>query len=173
VLIHNLPATGGPDPSNQPPEQAAAISATDTLNTAGPHARRTAAHAAPIWATASANRSPAGNSRSTSPPPLTRRSSNAKAARTGSACAANRPNQPRTVEAGRPAAAVTRRHPHPITRASNAAQITATASTRRPNTNRGSSTCERPHPPAPEQIPRRGRIRRTNPAADRTNRNAA
>ena len=59
---------------------------------------------------------------------------------------------------GGAAAALTRRQPCPAARASSAAQITATASTRRPSTDRGNSTRERPQPPAPEQIARRGRI---------------
>jgi hypothetical protein len=101
------------------------------------------------------------------------RSSHANPTRIGSACAANRDSQPRTVEAGRPAAAQIRRHPQPVAQASSAGQITDTGSTRRPRQNRGSSTCERPQPPAPEQIARRGRIRRTDSAASRTNRGAA
>ncbi len=40
VLIHNPIAGAGRDPSNQPPEHAATISGTDTVNTAGPQARR-------------------------------------------------------------------------------------------------------------------------------------
>ena len=87
--------------------------------------------------------------------------------------AANRDSQPRTVEAGRPAAAQIRRHPQPAARASSVGQITATASTRRPRQNRGSSTCERPQPAGLEQIARRGRIRSTVAAAWRTNRSAA
>ena len=101
------------------------------------------------------------------------RSSRANPTRIGSACAENRASHPRTVEAGRPAAAQIRRHPQPVAQANNADQITDTASTRRPRQNRGNSTCERPHPPAREQIPRRGRIRRTDPAPSRTNRGAA
>ena len=101
------------------------------------------------------------------------RSSRANPTRIGSACAENRASHPRTVEAGRPAAAQIRRHPQPVAQANNADQITDTASTRRPRQNRGNSTCERPHPPAREQIPRRGRIRRTDPAPSRTNRGPA
>ena len=93
-----------------------------------------------------------------SPPVLTWRSNRANAARIGSACAANRDSQPRTVDAGRLAAVQIARHPRPAARASSAAQITATTSTRRPRQNRGNSTCERPQPPR-EQITRRGRIR--------------
>jgi hypothetical protein len=48
MLINPAPAAGGRDPSSQPPEHAATISAADTVNTAGPAARRTAAPAAPI-----------------------------------------------------------------------------------------------------------------------------
>jgi hypothetical protein len=174
VLIHNRPNTGVSDRNNQPPEHAATTSPTDTANTAGPHARRTAATAAPICATASATGLPAGANRSRSPPAFTHRSTSANPTRIGSACAANRDNQPRTVEAGRPTIAVIRRHPHPRARARNADQITPTTSTRRPSTTRGNNTCDRPHPAAPEQIPRRGRIRPTGPsAADRTNRAAA
>ena len=173
MLIDNAATVGGRDPSSQPPEHTATISAADTVNTATPAVRRTAAHAAPICATASAAGLPAGISRSKSIPVLASRSSRANPTRIGSACAANRDSQPRTVEAGRPAAALTRRQPCPAARASSAAQITATASTRRPSTNRGNSTCERPQPPAPEQIARRGRIRRSEPAASRTNRAAA
>jgi hypothetical protein len=101
------------------------------------------------------------------------RSNRANPTRIGSACAANRANHPRTVEAGRPAAAAIRRQPQPAARATSAAQITETTSTRRPRHNRGSSTCERPHPPAREQIARRGRIRRTDLPLSRTNRGAA
>ena len=101
------------------------------------------------------------------------RSNRANPARIGSACAANRDSQPRTVEAGRPAAAQIRRHPQPAARASSVAQITATASTRRPRQNRGSSRCEWPQPAGLEQIARRGRIRSTVAAAWRTNRGAA
>ena len=141
-----------------------------------PRARRTAAHAAPICATASAHAPPAGTSRSRSPPAATPRSSRANPTRICSACAANRPSQPRTVEAGRRTNSVILRQPDPAASARSAVQITDTASTRRPSNDRGNSTCERPHPAAPEQIPRRGRIRPTGPtgsAATRTNRGAA
>ena len=60
MLIHNRPSTGGCDRNNQPPEHAATTCATDTANTAAPHARRTAATAAPICATASATGLSAG-----------------------------------------------------------------------------------------------------------------
>jgi hypothetical protein len=175
MLIDKPPIVGGREPSSQPPEHAATISAVDTSNTPAPARRRAAAHPAPICATASGTGCPAGTSRSMPVPQLAlaRRSSHANPTRIGSACAANRTSQPRTVEAGRPAAAQIRRHPQPLAQASNADQITDTASTRRPRQNRGSSTCERPHPPAREQIPRRGRIRRTDSAASRTNRGAA
>jgi hypothetical protein len=165
---------GGRDPSSQPPEHAATICAVDTSNTPAPATRCTAAHPAPICATASATGCPAGTSRSMSVPQLALacRSNRANPTRIGSACAANRDNQPRTVEAGRPAAAQIRRHPQPVAQPSSADQITDTGSTRRPRQNRGNSTCERPHPPAPEQIPRRGRIRRTDSAPSRTNRGA-
>jgi hypothetical protein len=126
--------------SSQPPEQAATISAADTVNTSAPRARRTAAHAAPTCPTASATASPAGARRSMSAPVLAWRSSRANAARIGSACAANRDSQPRTVDTGRPAAVQIARHPRPAARASSAAQITATTSTRRPRQNRGNST---------------------------------
>ena len=94
--------------------------------------------------------SPAGTRRSMSVPEfaLACRSSRTNPTRIGSACAANRDSYPRTVEAGRSAAAQIRRQPQPAARATNAAQITLTASTRRPRQNRRSSTCERPHPPA-------------------------
>jgi hypothetical protein len=108
------------------------------------------AHAAPICPTASANRLPAGTSRSRSSPVFTRRSSKANAARIGSACAANRDSQPRTVAAGRPAA-VTRRQPHPLARANSAAQITPPHPPAGPV--QSNSTRERPHPTTPEQIP--------------------
>ena len=141
-------------------------------DTDAPAARRIAAHAAPICATASAVGLPAGTRRSRSAPPPTRRSTRANPTRIGSACAAKRASQPRTVEAGRPASAVIRRHPHPIARASSADQITVTASTRLARQNRGNNTCVRPQPPAREQTARRGRIRRTRSTASRTNRGA-
>ena len=173
MLIDNTATAGGRTPSSQPPEHAAASSAADTSNTARPAARRTAAHAAPICATASQTGLAAGTSRSMSAPAFTWRSNHANPTRIGSACAANRDSQPRTVEAGRRAAAQIRRHPQPAARANSAAQITATASTRRPRQNRGNSTCERPQPASLEQIARRGRIRSTTAAAGRTNRGAA
>lgn len=173
MLIDNAATAGGRVASSQPPEHAATSSADDTSNTAGPAARRTAAHAAPICATASATRLAAGARRSMSAPAFACHSSRANPTRIGSACAANRDSQPRTVEAGRPAAAQIRRHPQPAARASSVGQITATASTRRPRQNRGSSTCERPQPAGLEQIARRGRIRSTVAAAWRTNRSAA
>lgn len=151
MLIGDPATTGGRAPKSQPPEHAATSSAADTSNTARPPARRTAAHPAPIWAIASATGLAAGASRSMSAPALACRSSRANPARIGSACAANRANHPRTVEAGRSAAAQIRRHPEPAARATSAAQITVTASTRRPSQNRGRSTCERPHPPAPSR----------------------
>lgn len=67
----------------------------------------------------------------------------------------------------------TRRHPQPAARTSSAAQINATGSTRRPRQNRGNKVCERPHPPTSEKVARRGRIRRNDPAASRTNHRAA
>lgn len=173
MLIDNAATTGGGNPNSQPPEHAATSSADDTSRTGSPQPRRTAAHADPIWATASATRLGAGARRSMSAPVFACRSSPANQSRIGSACAANRDSQPRTVDAGRPAAAVIRRHPQPAARASNAAQITATASTRRPKQNRGNSTCERPQPAGLEQIARRGRIRSTTAVACRTNRSAA
>jgi hypothetical protein len=54
------------------------------------------------------------------------RSNRANPTRIASACAANLDNQPRTVEADRPAAAQIRRHPQPEARPKSAAQITAT-----------------------------------------------
>jgi hypothetical protein len=48
VLINNAATAGGAVASSQPPEHAATISATGTLDTAPTAARRTAAHAAPI-----------------------------------------------------------------------------------------------------------------------------
>lgn len=173
MLIDNAATAGGPDPNSQPPEHAATSSAADTSNTAEPATRRTAAHATPIWATASATGLAAGARRSMSAPVLAWRSSRANPTRIDSACTQNRDSQPRTVEAGRPAAAQIRRHPQPAARASSAAQITETASTRRPRQNRGSSTCERPQPAALEQIARRGQIRSTTAVARRTNRGAA
>lgn len=173
MLIYKPPINGGRDPRSQPPEHAATICAADTLNTGGPPARRTAAHPAPIWATASATGEPAGLNRSMSVPIPASRSNRANPTRIGSACAANRASHPRTVEAGRPAAAQIRRHPQPAAQLTSAAQITNTGSTRLPRQNRGNSTCERPHPPSCEQIARRGRIRRTDSAASRTNRGAA
>lgn len=173
MLIGDAATAGGRDPSSQPPEHAATNSAADTSNTAAPRVRRTVAHPAPIWATASAVGLPAGDNRSMSAPTPASRSSRANPTRIGSACAQNRDSHPRTVEAGRPAAAQTRRQPQPAARLTSAAQITATTSTRLPRQNRGNSTCVRPHPPAREQIARRGRIRSTVPAAWRTNRGAA
>lgn len=120
----------------------------DTARAAPPHRRRTAATAAPICATASPTTEPVGVNRSRSPPPAARRSTQAKVTRIDSACAAYRSSQPRTVEAGRPAALVIVRHPCPAERASDAAEITPTTSTRRPRQNRGNSTCERPQPGA-------------------------
>lgn len=160
-------------PKAQPPEHAATTSAADTSTTAEPAARRTAAHPAPIWATASATGEPAGANRSMSAPTPASRSNRANPTRISSACALNRASQPRTVEAGRPAAAQIRRQPQPAARASSAAQITATGSTRRASQNRGNNTWVRPQPPAREQIARRGRIRRTDSADWRTNRSAA
>jgi hypothetical protein len=158
---------------SQPPEHAATICAADTPNTPAPTARRTAAHPAPIWATASAVGEPAGARRSMSAPTPASRSSLANPTRIGSACAANRDSQPRTVDAGRPDAAQIRRQPTPSAQLTNAAQITSTTSTRRPRQNRGNNTWVRPHPPFREQIARRGRIRRTDSPASRTNRSAA
>ena len=173
MLIPVAATAGGRIPSSQPPEHAATNSAADTSNTTAPAIRRTAAHAAPIWETASASGLAAGVRRTMSAPVLARCSSRANPTRIGSACSANRDSQPRTVEAGRPAAAQIRRHPQPDARANSAAQITVTGSTRRPRQSRGNSTCERPHPAGLEQIARRGRIRATTVAARRTNRGAA
>ncbi|HUO39722.1 MAG TPA: hypothetical protein VMU34_18615, partial [Mycobacterium sp.] len=54
MLINNGTTAAARGPSSQPPEHAATISATGTPNTGPAAARRTASHAAPIWATASA-----------------------------------------------------------------------------------------------------------------------
>jgi hypothetical protein len=172
MLISTAATAGGRRPKSQPPEHAATTCATDTPNTPAPTARRTAAHPAPIWATASATGEPAGDNRSMSAPTPASCSSLANPTRIDSACTENRDSQPRTVEAGRPAASQIRRQPTPAARLTNAAQIASTTSTRRPRQNRGSSTCVHPHPPAREQIARRGRIRRTDSSVSRTNRGA-
>jgi hypothetical protein len=80
------------------------------------------------------------------------------AVKTRSALAAIRPDQPRTVETGRPTRAATRRYPHPPARTSNAAPITPAPSARRDNTVSGDNTCVRPHK---THIDRRGTSRST------------
>ena len=161
-----------PRPSSQPPEHTATISAADTVNGhtgCAAHRRARGANLRDRVCSRTARRDQPVQIHAGAREPFQPREPHPD--RLGMR-GENRDSQPRTVEAGRPAAALTRRQPCPAARAS-AAQITATASTRRPSTNRGNSTCERPRPPAPEQIARRGRIRRSEPAASRTNRAAA
>src|SRR5664279_2026609 len=88
----------------------------------------------------------------------------ASTASTRSATAVIRRSQPRTVEAGRPSRAATRRWPHPPALASRAAPITVTASARRSSTLAGSSTWVRRQP---THTDRRGRSR-TRPTSPRT-----
>jgi hypothetical protein len=162
VLISLVGGTGA---NSRPCVNAAATRHADTTTTATPNRRRTAAAPAPTAATASAKAEPAGAAGAGSASNSC--TNRVNAAKTRSALAAIRPSQPRTVEAGRPTRAATRRYPHPHARASNAAPITSAASARRDNTVNGANTCVRPHK---THIDRRGTSRSTGPTKQRSDR---
>ncbi len=96
-----------PGANNRPAVTAAATHHGDNMSTLRPHRPTTAAAAATIAATASANSEPVGSGTRGAG---ARSPSNAvKADRNGPARELNRRNQPRTVEAGRPSRSAIRR----------------------------------------------------------------
>lgn len=121
---------GQPGASNRPPLaaeatcQAAGSPSTGTPATTATNRCRTAATNIPTAASASPNDDPVGPGSVTSIPVAT--PARVKNTPTTCARAANRRNQPRTVDPGTPTCAATRRHPPPdATFAINADMITS------------------------------------------------
>ena len=162
MLINSIAVPGT---RSRPAVTAAATRHGDTVNTDLPHRATTAAAAATIAATASANSAPVGSGTRGAG---SRSPSNAvNTDRNGPARESNRRNQPRTVVAGRASRSAIRRWPQPRAAQTRASPITPTTSARRTRQLTGNKMCVAPQP---EQRARRGRNRQPNRPSRRNTR---